>query len=86
MADLDDGSIRCAAPTSSSVGDVTMLKPMYRRLKQTGTRIKRFFGDGAYGNSDEVWRYLTTENGEEFVTSFKRNTSPTNNGCPARGE
>ena len=63
-----------------------MLKPMFEKLKAQGTAIKRFYADGAYGNSNEVWKYLTVENNVDFVTSFKRNTRPTNNGCPARGE
>ena len=84
-SDLDSTELLAIAITDSSVGDVTMLKPVVNALLDKDIEISRFFGDGAYGASDEVWKFLTMEKGLEFVSSFKSNTVPKNNGCPARG-
>jgi hypothetical protein len=85
-SDLDSTELLAMAITDRSVGDVAMLKPMVNTMLDRGIKMSRFFGDGAYGASDEAWKFLTMEKGLEFVSSFKRNTVPKNNGCPAGAE
>ena len=84
LCDTDSGEIIAYAITSKSVGDSPILIPLLKAAKAAGHRICRVYADGAY-SSDENFRYVCDKCGLEFVTSFKVNTAPTNNGSQARG-
>ena len=85
LCDLDSGEFAAMAVTTAEVGDATAFGPVVKAAVKKGFRIKRLFGDGAYGNSDRIWK-MTEEMRIRFVSSFKINTVPTKNGSPARGE
>ncbi len=85
LTDVDTGEFIAFAITDETVGDAPMLKCLVEEALNRGHRFDVVFADGAY-SSDENWTYLCTEKKLRFVTSFKVNTKPTMNGCPARGE
>jgi len=84
LCDLDSGEFAAMAVTTGEVGDATAFGPVVDAALGKGCRVKRLFGDGAYGNSDRIWK-KTEDLGIEFVSSFKSTTAPTNNGSRARG-
>ena len=84
LCDLDSGEFVAMAVATPAVGDATAFGPVVRAAVGSGCAVKRLFGDGAYGNSGRIWR-MTEDMGIEFVSSFRSNTTPTNNGSPARG-
>ena len=85
MADVDTGEILSFILTYNDVGDSTMLPLLMERAVRAGHRISAVYADGAYG-SDGNWRIVSSEYRCRFITSFKVNTRPNNNGCLARGE
>ena len=85
LSDVDTGEFIAYAVTDSSVGDAPMLRCLVSTALEAGHRIEKVFADGAYC-TDENWIFMCAEKKLQFVTSFKVNTSPTNNGCLARGE
>lgn len=85
LCDVDSGEIIAYALTTNEVGDAPLLRLLMDLAMREGHMISTVYADGAY-SSDENWAYLCRDNNLKFVTSFKVNTSPTNNGCVARGE
>ena len=85
LSDVDTGEFIAFAITDESVGDAPILKYLVEEALKKGHRLEVVYADGAYC-SDENWIYLCSEKKLRFVTSFKVNTAPTNNGCLARGE
>lgn len=85
MADVDTGEILSFILTYNDVGDSTMLPLLMERAVRVGHRISTVYADGAYG-SDGNWRIVSSEYRCRFITSFKVNTRPNNNGRLARGE
>ncbi len=85
LCDVDSGEILAYAVTDETVGDVRMLKVVVKAAVKKGHIIGVLFADGVY-SSNGNWIFLSRENRIKFVTSFKSNTRPTNNGCLARGE
>ncbi len=85
LCDVDSGEIIAFALTDGSVGDAPMLRTLVSAASEHGHVFDTLYADGAYA-SDENWILLCRENDYTFITSFKVNTSPTNNGCVARGD
>ena len=85
LCDVDSGEMIAYALTDDTVGDAPLLKLLVSVAAKGGHKFEKVYADGAYC-SDENWRFLCRDNGYVFVTSFKVNTSPTSNGCLARGE
>ena len=85
LCDVDTGEMIASAVTDGSVGDAPLLKLLVSAAADRGHSFDTVYADGAY-SSNENWIYLCRENGYRFVTSFKVNTTPTSNGCVARGE
>ena len=85
LQDLDSGEVIAYAITLDSVGDPPMLKPLLEAAVAKGHKFDRVYGDGAY-STDDNWHYVADDLKVEFVTSFKRNTAPRNNGCVERGK
>lgn len=85
LSDVDTGEFLAYAITDESVGDAPMLKCLVEKALEGCHKIEVVYADGAY-SSDENWIYLCSEKKIRFVTSFKVNTAPRNNGCLARGE
>lgn len=85
LSDVDTGEMVVAYLTWESVGDAPLLKPIVKTAMEDGHRFKILYADGAY-SSNENWIFLCRDNSIRFVTSFKVNTTPTSNGCFARGE
>ena len=84
LSDVDSGEILAYAVTDDSVGDTPMLRTLVREASEAGHVFGTVYADGAY-SSDRNWIYLCRENGYRFITSFKSNTVPKNNGSAARG-
>ena len=55
------------------------------QAEKEGHRFGTVYADGAYASNGN-WIFLCRENGYRFVTSFRSDTVPANNGCVARGE
>lgn len=85
LVDIDTCEIIAYILTYNDVGDPRMLPLLMELAKGGDHRIGKVYADGAYG-SDENWKILSGEYRCDFVTSFRSDTAPTNNGCPARGE
>jgi hypothetical protein len=85
LSDVDSGEILAYAVTDDSVGDAPLLRLLVQKASEAGHRFGIVYADGAYA-SDENWIYLCRDNDYRFITSFKSNTAPTNNGSAARGE
>lgn len=85
LCDVDSGEIIAYAITRESVGDAPVLKILVEMAAASGHKMGRIYADGAY-SSDANWIYLSRDNDYEFITSFKSNTTPTCNGCTARGK
>jgi hypothetical protein len=85
LCDVDSGEILAYAVTDETVGDVRMLKVIVGAAVKKGHSISVLFADGAYSSNDN-WIFLSRENRIEFVTSFRSDTKPNNNGCYARGD
>lgn len=85
LSDVDSGEILAYVISDESIGDSPMLKILIGVARDAGHRIDTVYADNAYAGDDN-WIFLCQECGYRFVTSFKVNTAPTNNGCLARGE
>ena len=85
LSDVDTGEILAYAVTDETAGDSPMLKVLVEAAKGKGHVFDTLYADAAY-SSNENWVFLSRENGIRFVTSFKSNTRPKNNGCSARGD
>lgn len=85
LSDVDSGEIIAYVITTEKVGDAPLLKTLVSSAMNAGHMFECVFADGAYG-SNENWKFLCQEHSLKFITSFKSNTSPTNNGCVARGK
>ena len=85
LSDVDSGEIIAYIISNEKVGDCPLLKVLVSAAMDRGHRFECVYADGAYA-SDDNWKFLCQENSFGFVTSFKCNTKPTNNGCLARGE
>lgn len=85
LCDVDTGEILAYAITDETVGDAPMLRVLVEAATEKGHVFDKLYADGAY-SSDENWILLCRERKIGFVTSFKSNTRPTNNGSVARGE
>lgn len=85
LSDLDSGEVIAYAVTLDSIGDPPMMVPLVKAAMEKGHKLKAIYGDGAY-SSDKIWKYISQETDAKFITSFKKNTVPRNNGCQARGD
>jgi hypothetical protein len=85
LSDVDTGEILAYAVTNETVGDSPLLKVLVEAAKGRGHVFDTLYADAAY-SSNENWVFLSRENNIRFVTSFKSNTRPKNNGCGARGD
>ena len=85
LVDIDTCEVLAYVLTYNDVGDPRMLPLLMELAAKGGHKMKILYADGAYG-SDENWKIISREYECKFVTSFKVSTTPTNNGCPARGE
>ena len=85
LCDVDTGEILAYAVTDVTVGDSPMLKILVEAAKEKGHMFDTLYADGAYSSKDN-WVFLSRDNDTRFVTSFKSNTRPNNNGCSARGD
>ena len=85
LCDIDSGEILAYAVTDETVGDVRMLKIIVEAAMKKGHVINVLYADGAY-SSNGNWIFLSRENKIEFITSFRSDTRPKNNGCNARGD
>lgn len=85
LCDVDTGEFIAYAITDESVGDAPLLKTLVELALKKGHKIDTLYADNAYC-SDANWSYLCVEKKIKFITSFKRNTTPTSNGCLARGK
>lgn len=83
LCDVDTGEFISYAITDQTVGDAPLFKMLVRMAADGGHRIRKVYGDNAYC-SDDNWRFMSDAE-IEFITSFKVNTTPTSNGCLARG-
>ena len=79
------GEIIAYAVTDEFVSDTPLLKALVGEAACAGHAFRVVYADGAY-SSDGNCAYLCKDNRHSFVTSFRSNTSPTNNGAAARGE
>lgn len=84
LCDVDTGEILAYAVTDETVGDSPMLEVLVKAAKEKGHAFDTLYADGAYSSKDN-WVFLSRDNDIRFVTSFKSNTRPKNNGCSARG-
>lgn len=85
LSDVDTGEFIGCILGDETVGDAPQLRPLVQGALDKGHRISVVYGDGAYC-SDDNRKFLCSEKKIRFVTSFRIDTSPTNNGCAARGE
>lgn len=85
LSDTDTGEIIAYALTTDKVGDCPMLKILVDAALKKGHHIDILYADNAYCSKDN-WKYLCFEKKLKFVTSFRVNTRPKNNGCSARGD
>lgn len=85
LSDVDTGEIIAYAITTDKVGDSPMLGLLLLRALEAGHKASELYADGAYSSSDN-FEIVCKQLGMRFVTSFKKNTKPTNNGSEARGE
>ena len=85
LSDVDSGEILAYAVSDDSVRDSPMLRILVEEAKNAGHRFDTVYADNAYAGV-ENWKFLCQENKYRFVTAFSVSTSPTNNGCLARGE
>ncbi len=84
LSDTDTGEILAYAVTTERAGDSPLLVPLLDAALGAGHRIGRVYADGAYSSVGN-FRHVCEDLGMEFVTSFRSDTVPKNNGSPARG-
>lgn len=85
LSDVDTGEILAYLITNDKVGDTPILRTLVAEAESKGHSFNVLYADGAY-SSDKNWIFLCRERKIKFITSFKSNTNPKNNGCLARGE
>lgn len=85
LCDVDSGEILAFILADETVGDAPQLTHLVDEAIRVGHRISTVYADNAYC-SDDIWIHLCNDHGLRFVTCFKVNTAPRNNGCAARGE
>jgi hypothetical protein len=83
LSDTDTGEIIAYAVTEKRIGDTPLLPVLVGMAVNFGHVFNVLYADGAY-SSDGNWKFVSGL-GMDFVTSFRSDTRPKNNGCPARG-
>ena len=81
---MDTGEIIAFAITDKDVGDSPLMIPLLETAVAAGHRIGKVYADGAY-SSVENFEYVCGKLKARFVTSFKVNTKPVNDGSRHRG-
>lgn len=85
LSDVDSGEIVAYAITTDKVGDAPLLKVLLAKAVGSGCKVSELYADGVY-SSVRNFRFVCGELHTKFITSFKKNTRPTNNGSVDRGE
>ena len=85
LVDIDTCEILAYILMYNDVGDPRMLPLLMEQASRGGHKMKILYAGEAYG-SDDNWKIISREYKCKFLTSFKISTSPTNDGCLARGE
>ena len=85
LVDIDTCEVLAYILTYNDVGDPNMLPLLMELANRGGHKVSVVYADGAYG-SVENWSVMSREYHCRFVTSFRSDTAPNNNGCPARGD
>lgn len=85
LVDIDSGEVLSYILTYNDVGDPGMLPLLMEEASNAGHTISAVYADGAYGTV-ENWRCLSRVHRCRFVTSFRKDSAPKNNGCSERGE
>lgn len=85
LSDVDSGEIVAYAITTDKVGDAPLLEVLLAKAVGSGCKVSELYADGAY-SSVRNFQFVCGKLHTKFVTSFKKNTRPANNGSVDRGE